>query len=69
MTSVPLVSVAVDHEVRADAVHGRRAERADQTERDEEDPAVHRRRDADVADTTSPPVEHRRSRRAIDRTA
>ena len=52
--------VAVDDEVGADAVDRRRAERADETEGDEEHPAVHRRLDPDVAHPRGPRREQHR---------
>ena len=41
---------AADHEVAADEVHDRGADRGDEAERDEQHARVHRGRDADVAD-------------------
>ena len=48
---------AVNDVERSDAVHRRRADGADHAERHEEDPAVHGRRDADVAHSPRPTVE------------
>jgi hypothetical protein len=58
-TRVPRLDVAADDQVGADAVDRRRAERADQPEGDEEDPAVHRRLDPDVADSRGAAGEQR----------
>ena len=58
-----------DHELTAEPVDGRRCQRADQAEGDEERAAVHRRADADVAHPVGRGPRTRGSRRRGGRTA